>query len=196
VGLELELGLVEGPHVGQVLELCQVAGQVQQLLVLLALVVGDDRDAVVHLEVVGVHCVVDQHHAAQRPLYHSQVLDVQAHLGLEAVLPVEPVRDHLASGVQVVDHLIRVAAVAGREDDNLELFVQLLEHLLRVRPDIYPGADHVASRECDRQDAVTIAVDLVAAVDEGLIEIEDQGLALGVLWVFGQGQLPGPHLLV
>ncbi len=99
----------------------QVLFQLLQLVVVGALIVRQAWDAIVQLVGVGVGCIVDQHHAAQLPVQYPQVLHVDVLGGLVAVLPVHAVVDVLVVGVQVVDHHISVARVAGSEDYDFEM---------------------------------------------------------------------------
>ncbi len=80
--------------------------------------------------------VVDQHELGEVAVDDAQVLDVDAVAGLHAGLAEEAVGHELALRVQLVDHHVRVAAVRGREDDDLEHGGQLLQHARREGPHV------------------------------------------------------------
>lgn len=53
------------------------------------------------------------------------------------MLAVKAVGDVLAARVQEVDDAVSVTGLAGCEDDDLELFVEVLEDLAGVGADVY-----------------------------------------------------------
>jgi hypothetical protein len=87
----------------------QVVLQGLQLEICLAVVVGQDWDAVVALGGVGVGRVVDQYHFVHGTVYYTQIFAVHAFGGLVAMLAEEAVVDVLVVGVDVVQHNVGVA---------------------------------------------------------------------------------------
>lgn len=121
VFVKFERFAVDFPHVLGEQHALDVGLQRPQLVIVLALVVGDDGDGVVDLEGVGIGCVVDQQQLRQVPVYHSQILHVDAVVGDVAVLTVQSMVDELVVGVEVVQDDVGIARVACREDDHFEV---------------------------------------------------------------------------
>jgi hypothetical protein len=94
--------LIMRPDVIYLYDTVEVVEQMKQLLVLLAVVVGQNRDSIVHLQGEREHRVVHEHHVPQVSVsYYSQVLQV-AEGSLDAVIPVEAHLDKLAIRIQSV----------------------------------------------------------------------------------------------
>jgi hypothetical protein len=195
VVLEFEQLPVDLPHVLGREYLLQVGAQVLQLEVVLALRVRDDRDPVLRLEVVRVHRVVHQHQLAQLPVYYPQVLYVVP-VREVATFPVQPVLDVFVLGVELVDDLVRVACEAGREHDHLEEFGHTFEELLGERADVDSSLDLLEIGHSDQQPGVMGLGEIVNAVDEGLVEIQHQGLPAPMLGQPVQLELAGLDLVV
>ena len=137
------------------------------------MVIWEDGYAVVELVGVGVGGIVNKHHIFEVPVYYSQIFYVHA-LGAEvAVLAEESVMDPLVFGVQVIDYYIGVACVAGGEDDDLEIFAEVFEDLLGVGADVDACFNELAGGKFDGQFDVVGRVEVVIAVNEGLVQIED-----------------------
>ena len=172
-----------GSDVGLALQASEVVGEVEQLFVAPVRVEGQDRDAVLDLEGETQHTVVDEDHVLQVSVGNDpQVLD-EAELGLDAVLPVKPEVDQLATRVEVVEDRVGVLLVGGCEGYHLVELIGLPQALKEVGP-------HVDASVC----VVTIVVEgdsehdvrllavwvpLVEAVDHGLVDVEEQDFLVG-----------------
>lgn len=174
---------VMGSDVGLALQASEVVGEVEQLFVAPVRVEGQDRDAVLDLKGETQHAVVDKNHVLQVAVSNDpQVLD-EAELGLDAVLPVKPEVDQLATRVEVVEDRVGVLLVGGCEGYHLVELIGLPQALKEVGP-------HVDASVC----VVTIVVEgdsehdvrllavwvpLVEAVDHGLVDVEEQDFLVG-----------------
>ena len=83
---------VELQHVWDFEQAPQVLFQHHEFEVVVAVVVGDDRDAIVQLMDVGVGRVVDEDHLAHLAIDHSQIFDMHS-FTLVAVLAKQAVMD-------------------------------------------------------------------------------------------------------
>jgi hypothetical protein len=96
---------------------------------------------------------------------------------LVAVLAEETVVDEAVLRVEVVEDHVGVATMAGRENDDLEVLAEVFQDLLRVGADVDAGLDDLAGGEGDGEFDVEGRGQGVVAVDERLVEVEDDGLA-------------------
>lgn len=62
-----------------------------------------------------------------------------------AVLPIEPMLKQLLIRIQVVKHHIRIAAVTRRKQDQLKLFVQVLQESQCIGSDVNTSLKEVTS---------------------------------------------------
>lgn len=103
---------IELSHISSTLEVLlqgeEILLQGLKLIISASLVVGQNGDAVRHLEAVRVSCVIHQHQLRQVPTQQPQVLYVVSLIHVVAVPPEEPVLHVLAVWVQMVNHFIRV----------------------------------------------------------------------------------------
>jgi len=164
----------------------KVVAEVEELLIpFLVREEGQDRDPIVDLEGEGEHRVVHQDQILQVPVCdHPQVLD-EAVVSLHTLVSVEPVLDELLLWVQVVQNSVRVLLVRGSEHHHLVGLVRLLQTLVQVRPHIYPSIRKVIIKNLifpvqrnsdDDVRVLGLGVPFIEAVDEGLVEVQDQGL--------------------
>ena len=79
------------PHIPTKQQRLQIALQEPEFVVFFPTVVGDDRNPIIPLKLVGVGEVVHQHHILQSPVQNPQVLHVEIVLQVDAILPVESV---------------------------------------------------------------------------------------------------------
>ena len=146
-----------------------------QLLVIPVVVVWDDRDAVLELVQVGIGSVIDQQHILHLPiLQHSQVLDIDALLGLPALASEESVADVLVLRVEVVEDHIGVAFVTGREDNDLAHLRHFFQELLGVGTDVDPRINDLASGELDLEGDIMGKAQILVAVNECLVKVQDE----------------------
>jgi hypothetical protein len=68
--------------------------------------------------------------------------------------------------------------VASSEDNHLEVLAQVSQDLSGVWSDVYAGLDDLSCGEFDGEADGAGGVWRVVAVDEGLIKVEDDGLAV------------------
>lgn len=85
--------------------------------------------------------------------------------------------DVLSLWIEVVKHNVRVATVRGCKNDHFEILAEVFDYFLGVRADVDACFDDLASRESNGQLNIKRRYQCVVAVDEGLIEIEDDCLA-------------------
>lgn len=78
--------------------------------------------------------------------------------------------------VEVIQNHIRVATVTGSEDDDLEVFAEILKDFLGVGTDVDSSLDDFSSWESDGQFDIERRSKSVIAVNEGLIQIKDHSL--------------------
>lgn len=96
-----------------------VSQQHWQLLILLVIVVWDDRHSVLELEEVGVCSIVDQDDVLQGSiLQHPQIFDVHALLSLPALLTEQAMANELSFGVQMIEDDRGVTFMAGGKNNN------------------------------------------------------------------------------
>ena len=174
--MELEGLTVQLADIWQHHQIEKVMLQHFELKVRLAVVIGQDRDAVVWLGSVGVGCVVNESHLTQLPVQNPQIFTVHAFRGLVAMLPEQPMVDVKVIGVEVVQNHIRIARVTGCEDDDLEVFAQILEDFLSIGSDVDACLDDLSSWEGDRQFNIVGWSQGIVAVNQSLIQIEDHTL--------------------
>jgi hypothetical protein len=70
--------------------------------------------------------------------------------------------------------------MTGGENNDLEVLAEVAQDVLRIGTDVDAGLDDFAGGELDGQFDVVRRVDSVVAVDEGLVEVEDDCLAVWV----------------
>lgn len=91
-----------------------------------SLEVRQNWNTILGLKSIGVGCVVNQNHILEVSVDDAQVLYILTFGRQIAVLSVKSVLDVLLLGVEIVDHHIGVALMAGCEYHKFELFVQRL----------------------------------------------------------------------
>jgi hypothetical protein len=100
----------------------------EELLVILVLVEGDDWDPVLELVEVGVGCVVDQQQVLEMPvLDHSEIFDVDSLFSLPALRAKEAMTHEFPLRIEIIQNNIGVAFVTRREDHNFALLRELFE---------------------------------------------------------------------
>ncbi len=88
------------------IDVLEEKSEVLEFRVSLVGVEGEDREAIVDLQAIGVGRVVDQDHVAESAVAdHAEVFDVYLAVEEGAVVAVQAVADHVAVGVQVVQDL-------------------------------------------------------------------------------------------
>lgn len=73
--------------------------------------------------------------------------------------------DVLLVGVQMVDHYVGVARMAGREDHQLELLMQGLQNLNSSRPNVDARSDDLTVGERDGQLNLMLGLEIFSAVN-------------------------------
>lgn len=92
-------------------------------------------------------------------------------------MPVESVREVFVVWVDVVEDRISVGLMAGGENDNLEVLDCLLQALHEVGTKVDARTDSLFAWEVDLENHVRVlSVDVIDAVDQGFVQIEDQKL--------------------
>lgn len=86
----------------------------------------------------------------------------------------------------MVQHDIGIALVACCEHDDLELFRQLFQQLVTMRPDIHPGIDLLPGGELDLQTDIIRRLDTLITMDQRLIKIQHHRVFMLLLMVDGQ----------
>lgn len=115
----------------------QVVHEMFELLVILVVVEGQNRQPVLQLVAKRIGRVIHNDNILYVPVHQNpQVLDENALFSLNAVLPEEAVGYIFGALVDIVQHNVRVAAVRGCKDDDFEILGQFLQDLLTVRPNI------------------------------------------------------------
>ena len=84
--------------------------------------------------------------------------------------------DVFVFGVEVVQNYVGVAAVTGSENDNLEVFAQILQDFLGVWTNVDSSLDDFSRWESDGQFDIERRSKSVIAMDEGFIQIKDHSL--------------------
>ena len=111
------------------------------------------------------------------------------------MLAIEAILEELVLRIDVVEDGIGVYLVRGGEDYNLERLVRLLQALHEVWPQVDARAYRLLAWEVDLEDHVRVLrLNVVNAVNEGLIHVEDQYflvLAVQRLWQVDQLVLDG-----
>ena len=167
-------------------EVFEVVDEVEKFFVVLVVVPGNDRDPVVELIAERIGSVINDDNVLNPSVAQDpQVLDEHP-VDHQAVFPVQPVMDELATGVEVVQHDVRVAPMRSGEDYDLEALVGLPQALPRVRPDVDPRVHELPCRELDLQHHVRLSRDVVHAVDQSLVQVKHNRLPALKAWPLGQ----------
>ena len=174
---ELEGTPVEGSDVGLLPHLLEVLFEGEQLGVLAA-EVGKNGDAVVALVEVGDGRVVYQHHVGERTIDDADVLRVDVVLEADAVLAVEAVLDEFVLEIELIEDGVGVGALTSSEGNDLEVLGSSLEEAKGVRSNRNVSLFSFI-RDLHFQVVFTIALEI--AVEEGLIQIDDEHLLAEVL---------------
>ena len=152
-----------------------------QLVVVFALVVGQDRNSILQLESIRVSSVVHQNHRGEVSPHHPQVFHVHSLRSHVAVFSEQTMVYPLLLGIQVIQHYVGIAGVTSREHDDLEILGQMSEDFNRVGTDVYSGLYFLPRRKLDFQLDVTGEIHRVVAVDESFIEVENYCLPVCIL---------------
>ena len=105
----------------------KVIHEVHHFFILLVIVEGNDRDAIVNLEGKTVHAIINNHNILEVPASkNTQILHVISFLRQEAMLPIQSMAHVLAIWIDVVEDSVSVGLVTCRESNNLEVFIRLL----------------------------------------------------------------------
>jgi hypothetical protein len=124
----------------------------------------------------------------------TKVLDVDP-LDIDTVLAVESVVDELLLWVEIVQNNVRVALVTGSEHDHLEVLVNGLQALKRSWSNVNPSVYNFSRRERYRKHDIWIgSLDIIAAVDKGLVQVENDRLSIMVPWTLRQVQFLATNL--
>jgi hypothetical protein len=75
----------------------------------------------------------------------------------------------LLLGVQMVDHHVGIARMAGREDNQLELLMQSLQNFNSSRPNVDARSDDLAVGERDGQLNLVLGLEILSAVNKCFI---------------------------
>jgi len=93
--------------------------------------------AVVQLFAKRVDCIVDYDYVTKRHVPEdAEVFDVDVIRSLDALVSVEAVLYQITRWVDKIEDSVSVAWIWGCEHTNFEVFVRILEYILRVRPDV------------------------------------------------------------
>ena len=143
-------------------------------------------DAILDLVAKAVSSVVHEYHVFHLSvLDHSEIFDEDPFFGFNTAVAVHPCLDQLSVRIDEVKDSICVALVTGCETNDLEILIDCLQSLERIRSNIEPSIDHLAIWEMDSDDMINVLVFIVLnAVDKSLIEIKDHHL--GLLRVIGR----------
>lgn len=147
----------------------------KHLLVSFVIIEWNDRNSIINLERKAVDTVIDNDDVLEISVFKDpQVLDVVA-LGCQtAVLAVETVLDVLLVWVDVVKNGISVDLVTSCEDNDLEVLSGFLKALHYERPDVDASIHGVFIWEVYlKYDIRVLCLDVVDAVDQGLVHVEN-----------------------
>ena len=81
--------------------------------------------------------------------------------------------------VDIINYHIRIAFVACCKDDQLEVSSEFLQTLSSIWSNVYPSLHHRSVGETNRQQYITGHVRILVAVDQGLVQVKDQGRFAG-----------------
>ena len=112
------------------------------------------------------------------------------------MLPVESMLEEFVLRVKVVEDNVSVTGFTGSVDDELKLLSEAFEEGEGVWADVDSGLGWGLVFGFDGEDDVTLGVGDLGAVDEGLVEVEDEGFLILVARVFGEGEFGGATLEV
>lgn len=98
--------------------------------------------------------------------------------------------------VEVVEHHVSIAAVAGCENDELEVASELVQESNRIGPDIDTCVDLLPVGHFDGEDDVAGSLRVFVAVNQSLVEVEHQSLLLSVLFPLEEVESPVLDLAV
>ena len=87
------------------------------------------------------------------------------------MLSEQPMTHILVIRVQIVNDHIRIARVTGCENNDLEIFCQILQEFARIRADIDPSFDNLSRGEDNGQFHIRWDVRALVAVDQRLVQI-------------------------
>ena len=159
--------------------------QMQHLFVLRIVIKAHNGHSIVKLERERIHTVVDQYDIPEIALVeYSHVFDVEVWVARPNAARSEVSRlDKRAIRVQIVNNRICVLLLRSCENDNLEVLVGCFETLSSERTNVDAGENGLRLlAKLDRNYNVWIlCLDVVHAVNQGLIKVEHDRLCLG--WV-------------
>mgnify|MGYP007086712917 CR=1 FL=1 len=127
-------------------QILYIVDQVKQLLIILIVVVRNDRNTVLQLIKIGVSCVIDEQHILQSPvLQYSQILYVNTLLSLPTVRTEQSVTHKFSLWIKVVQNHISVALMTSCEYYNLAHLRKFLKQLFCIRSYVDPSINFLTS---------------------------------------------------
>ena len=151
-----------------------------------------DGDPVLQLVAERLRRVVDDDRLGEVAAEDVEVLDVVA-VDADAVLAEQPVLDVLPVGIEQVEELVGVDLLRGREQGDFVLGRHSLQKLSDVRPRANKNLVRLVL-ELDRERQGGVLHFLERAMDQGLIQIQDEreaGTRTGLEW---QRRISQPHV--
>lgn len=91
-----------------------------ELIINFSLVEGQNGYPIFDLQAVGIGCVIYKNNIGELSVDDSEILYIYAFSSLETVLSKEAMSNEFILRIQVVQHYIGIAGVAGCENHNFE----------------------------------------------------------------------------
>lgn len=135
------------------------------------------------MENVGVGSVVDKDHRVEISVDNPEILCVYVLVDFYAVFAVETVPDVLSFWVELVKDNICVGFVAGREGNDFVVFRHSFEEADGVGPDGDVGVSCRPVFDLDRKGEVVGLGRILLAVEDGLVDVNQQGFFVVVVLV-------------
>lgn len=136
-----------------------------QLKIIGSFVVWEDGDTILQLEGIRVGCIVDQDNFWKISIDDSEVFNVHAFLAETAVLTVETVLEDDLIGIDVVQYHVGIRTMAGCEDNELEMSVEIVEKCDCVWSDVDACFDRLALTHLYGEYYVGIGLGILIAVN-------------------------------
>lgn len=170
------------PHVLARSKAIQIEYEVKHLFIALFMIERNNGDSVVDLVSERVNRIVYDDHVFHASISNdSEVLYVVAFGGLNTMLTIHAILEKFFLGVDIVKDGICVDLVRCREDNHLEHFVGLLQALHEVRSKVYASTYCLFAWEVNLEKHIRVlCLDIIHAMDECLVHIEDQYFLLSV----------------